>query len=79
MVKLHAPVKLQVFFVKVVRSFLKAGVPFNKIDCFKDILEENGYRFTDQKNLFDLIHFIQQQEQTQLQEVIKNKKKFYNI
>ena len=65
--------------MKVVRSFLKAGVPFNKIDCFKDILEENGYRLTDQKNLFDLIHFIQQQEQTQLQEAIKNKKKFCNI
>jgi len=68
------PEKLQVFRMKVVRSFLKAGVPFNKIDCFKDILEENGYRLTDRKNLFDLVPFIQQQEQTQLQEVIKNKK-----
>ena len=57
--------------MKVVQLFLKAGVPFNNIDCFKDILEENGYRLTVWKNL---IPFIQLKEQTQLQEVIRNKK-----
>ena len=45
----------------------------NKIDCFKDILEHNAYRLTDKRNLFDLVPFIQQQEQTVLQQKIKGK------
>ena len=31
---------VRVYRVKVVISFLKAGVPLDKIDCFRDILEE---------------------------------------
>ena len=69
----NLPEQHQVFRVKVVRSFLRAGIPLNKIDAFKDILEKNGYQLTDKKNLFDLIPFIQQQEQTQLQEKVKDK------
>jgi len=61
------------FCFKVVHSFLKAGIPLNKIDCFKDILEENGYQLTHRKNLFDLVPLIQQQKQTQLQQKIKSK------
>uniref|UniRef100_A0A1X7TCL5 Uncharacterized protein n=1 Tax=Amphimedon queenslandica TaxID=400682 RepID=A0A1X7TCL5_AMPQE len=38
--------KTQVFRVKVVKSFLKAGVPLSKVDYFRD-LEETGYRLTD--------------------------------
>ena len=45
----------------------------NKIDCFKDLLEHNAYRLTDKSNLFDLVPFLHQQEQTQLQEKIKGK------
>ena len=33
------PEAQQVYRVKVVHAFLKAGVPLNKLDCFKDILE----------------------------------------
>lgn len=67
------PEAQQVFRVKVVQAFLKAGVPLNKVDCFKDVLEHNAYRLTDKRNLFDLVPFIQQQEQTRLQEKIKGK------
>ena len=42
----NLPEQHQVFRVKVVRSFLRAGIPLNKINAFKDILEENGYRLT---------------------------------
>ena len=31
------PETQQVFHVKVIHAFLKAGVPLNKIDCFKGI------------------------------------------
>lgn len=30
-----------VYHVKVVTAFLKAGVPLNKLDCFRDLLEEH--------------------------------------
>ena len=48
------PEAQQVFRVKVVHTFLKAGVPLNKTNCFKDILEHNTYQLTDKRNLFDL-------------------------
>lgn len=41
------PQEQQVYHIKVVTAFLKAGVPLNKIESFRDILEENAYRFTD--------------------------------
>lgn len=44
------PQEQQVYRVKVVTSFLKAGVPLNKIDSFRDILEENAYHLTDRRN-----------------------------
>jgi len=56
------PENHQIFCFKVVHSFLKAGIPLNKIDCFKDTLEENGYRLTHRRNLCDLNSLIQQQE-----------------
>ena len=48
----------QVYRVKVVSTFLKAGVPLNKIDCFRDLLEENALRLTDRRNMHDYIPFI---------------------
>ena len=36
------PTDQRVFRIKVVTTFLKAGVPLNKIDTFRDILEESG-------------------------------------
>lgn len=41
------PQEQQVYHIKVVTAFLKAGVPLNKINSFRDILEENAYRLTD--------------------------------
>ena len=40
------PSNQQVFRVKVVRTFLKAGVPFSKIDLFCELLEETAFRQT---------------------------------
>ena len=54
--------------MKVVRSFLKAGVPLSKVSLFREILEETGYRLTDRRHLFDMIPFILKEEEA----VIKN-------
>ena len=52
----------QVYRIKVVRTFLKAGVPLNKLDQFRPLLEENGTRLAGRMTMSDFIPFIHQQE-----------------
>ena len=52
----------QAFRVKVVKTFLQAGVPLGKVDQFHTLFEETGYRLTDKRFLFDLIPFILEDE-----------------
>ena len=58
----HLPEAQQVFRVKVVSAFLRAAVPLSKLQFFKELLEEGGFRLTDRRSLFDLIPFIQKRE-----------------
>ena len=41
------PDQQRLYRVKVLRTFLTAGVPLNKLSIFRELLEENGYRLTD--------------------------------
>ena len=41
--------------VKVVITFMKAGVPLAKVDHFRELLEENAYSLTDRRGICDLI------------------------
>ena len=51
------PTDQRVFCVKVVSTSLKAGVPLNKMDMFRDILEEGGaYRLAGRRPMSDLSH-----------------------
>jgi len=56
------PEQQQVFRVKVVTTFLQAGVPLSKVEHFRELLEETGFRLTDRRYLFDLIPFILEEE-----------------
>ena len=64
------PEQQQVFHVKVVKTFLQAGVPLGKVDQFplgkvdqfRALFEETGYRLTNKRFLFDLIPFILEDE-----------------
>ena len=56
------PDSTRVYRVKVVTTMLKAGVPLNKIDLFRDMLEEHGYALTCSTHLRQLIPFIHQEE-----------------
>ena len=67
------PEQQQVFHVKVVKAFLQAGVPLNKIRHFRELLEENGYRLTDKRHLFDLIPFILEEEKQNIKLSIQGK------
>ena len=35
------PEEMQVYRIRVVTTFVKAGVPLNKVENFRDLLEEN--------------------------------------
>ncbi len=66
---------VRVYRVKVLRTFLKAGVPLGKVhvDQFRELLEENAFRLSDSSNLRDLIPFVRKQEQVSLQVEINGK------
>ena len=55
-----------VYRVKVLKSFLRAAVPFAKLESFRDLLEENMYRLSDRRHMSDLVPLIVAQEQTEI-------------
>ena len=64
------PDSTRVYRVKVVTTMLKAGVPLNKIDLFRDLLEEHGYALTSSTHLRQLIPFIHQEELSRIKREI---------
>ena len=44
-------------------------MPLNKIDLFRDILEENAYRLTDRRNMSDYVPFIKDEQNLICQEI----------
>lgn len=52
------------YHVKIVTAFLKASVPFSKIDSFRDLVEENAYCFTNRRNILNYVPFILKQEES---------------
>ena len=67
------PTSVRVYRVKVCTTFLRAGVPINRIDKFRDILEENGLRLAGRKPMSDLIPFILSEEVQRLKSEVKDK------
>ena len=67
------PEEHRLYHLKVVRTFLRAGVPLTKLNLFKDLLEEHAYRLTDRRHMSDMIPFILQQEKDQLKQEVNGK------
>ena len=53
---------------------MKAGIPLNKVDICRELLEENAYRLCDSSHLYELIPFIHKQEQSSIQNQIRGRK-----
>ena len=51
-----------------VSTFLKAGVALNKLEVFRDLLEENGYRLAGRRPVSDFIPFILSEEKRGIKE-----------
>ena len=64
--------------IKVVCTFLLAGVPLNKLSVFRELLKENAYHLSDRQHMSDLIPFILQQgkEQIKKETVVKQSQLF---
>ena len=67
------PEQQQVYRIKVVTAFLKAGVPLSKIESFRELLEENAYRLTDCCNMHDYVPFILKDEENRIRQEIEGK------
>ena len=67
------PDNQRVYRVKVVRTFLSAGVALNKIPEFRDLLEEHAFRLTDRRRMSDLVPFILDQEKEKIKNEIADK------
>lgn len=52
---------------------MKAEVPLNKIDCFRELLEEEAFSLTSSRNLSDLIDVIAKDEMKKVKEEIKRR------
>ena len=60
--------------VKVVTTFMKAGVPLAEIDHFRELLEEHAYRLSDRRGMYDLIPFVQSEEQQRIRAELQGKR-----
>ena len=67
------PEEQQVYRIKVVPAFLKAGVPLSKIGAFQELLEENAYYLTDRRSILDYVPFILKGEENKIHQEISGK------
>ena len=62
----------RVFRVRVLKTFLKAGIPLYKMDDFRELLEEGCYCLTSAPNMQQLIPFIRKEEEMIKREISGN-------
>ena len=63
----------RVFRIKVVQAFLKGGTPLNRLEFFREILEEAGMSLSSSCNIHQLIPFILEEEYKFLARELKGK------
>ena len=63
----------QAYRVKVVRTFLCAAVPLNKLDKFRGLLEESAFRLSDRRFMSDHILFIFKEEQSAIKKELTDR------
>ena len=67
------PESTRIFRVKVVHAFLSAGIPLQKIDKMRDLLEENGHSLSSSTHLRQLVPFIHNNEMSMVQKEISGR------
>ena len=59
--------------MKVVSTFLRAGIPLSKLDTFRDLFEEGAYRLIDKRHMSDLVPFVLKKEEGHILNKISGK------
>jgi len=67
------PEAQRVYQVKVVETFQHTGVPFAKLEVFKELLEENAFRLSDSRHMLDFVPFILAEEKVLIKKEIEGK------
>ena len=57
------PLEQQIYRLKVVRVFLREGVPMSKLAGMRDLLEENALRLTTPSHMSEYIDVVLKEEQ----------------
>ena len=55
-------------------TFLREAVPLNKLDHFRELLEENGLCLTDRRHMSDIVPLVHQEECELLKSEISDKR-----
>jgi len=63
------PIDQRVFWVKVVRTFLCAAVLLQKLDIFRELLDEGGFRLSNRCDVSDIVPLVHQEELQLLKEI----------
>lgn len=64
---------IRIYRIRVVKSFLKAGIPLSKVDRLRDLLEENAVSLTGRQHLSEYIPFIHGNEVEEIKKEIRDK------
>ena len=64
---------VRVYRVRVLMAMLQSGVALAKIECFRDLLEENALALTSVSNMRQLLPFVLAQEIARIKEAISGR------
>ena len=53
-----------------IEAMLKSGVALAKIECFRDLFEENALALTSVSNMIQLLPFVLRQETTRIKQAV---------
>ena len=67
------PASVRVYRVRAVTAFLQSGVALNKLDCFRELLEENGLSLSSSQHLRELIPLVLREERRKIKEQIHDR------
>ena len=63
----------KLYRIKVVTAFLKSGIPLQKIDGLREVLEAGRYRLTNARGIHDLVPFVRTNEGNKIKEELSEK------
>ena len=64
------PESVMVYRIRVLTAMMKSGVPIAKMECFRDLFEENALTLTSVPNMRQLLPFVLRQEADRIKTAI---------